>query len=240
MAKAFDVDTGGTLTTSLKAWYNLEDETDSFSTNNLTNRATLAFGAGLIGNAATPDGADSLDVATVFSLGTTNVSISCWVNLETTSESGTFVKIGDALPAGAANDGYLIGVGASTAENSGNDLIILYEGVRWIDTNDLIGTGWHHIVLTLNGSGHPEAFIDGASVYSDSTGGPIQPTVGTGIGAGIREERHLTAGNKIDLVGIWGKQLSSQEITDLYNAGAGNAYREQGGAAFKPRIMMFS
>ena len=51
-AKSFQVDTGGTLTTGLISYYQLEDRLDFYSTNDLTNNGSTAFVAGKVNNAA--------------------------------------------------------------------------------------------------------------------------------------------------------------------------------------------
>jgi len=112
---------------------------------------------------------DSIEVSSTFGLGTTNTTIAVWVNLDSTSEGGPFVKIGGDL------DGYGVGVGASTFDDTGNDLIMLYENIRWIDTPNPIGTGWHHVVMIVQSNTNPEGYIDGVSVYTDGGSGPASP-----------------------------------------------------------------
>jgi hypothetical protein len=173
---------------------------------------------GKIGQALSFDGSDDrIEISSTFGLGTTNMSVALWVNLDSTSESGAFVKIGGTSP----NQGYAIGVGGSTFDNNGNDLILLYEGVRWIDTGDLIGTGWHQVVLTINGSGHPTAYMDGVSTYSDTTGAPTTPSSSVtyigGYTGSAAENRHGDA--KLDEVRIYNRTLTQGEVEALYDMG---------------------
>src|SRR5207253_9410954 len=97
-----------------------------------------------------------------------------WVNLDSASRNGAFVKIGTETD-GSGGDGFAIGVGNTTFDDTGNHLIVLYEGARWINTNVNIGTGWHNVAVTLNVSGYPTLYVDGTGVYSDSSGAPRAP-----------------------------------------------------------------
>lgn len=157
---------------------------------------------------------DKISVPNTFGIGTSNFAISVWVNLDSNSESGAFVKIGGVSP----NVGFGIGVGGSTYDNSGNDLILLYEGERWIDTNDNIGTGWHHVVMSVDASGYPTAFIDGVLTYSDSIGAGAAPqssvTYIGGYTGSTSENRYADVG--LDEVRIWNRSLSSSEVYQQY------------------------
>ncbi len=171
--------------------------------------------SGKYGGAFDFDGVgDEVTTSTTFGIGTTNFAISTWVNLDSTSESGAFVKIGGTSP----NVGFAIGVGGSNYDNTGNDLILLYEGVRWIDTNDVIGTGWHHVAMSVDSSGYPKAFIDGIETYSDSNGAGSAPqqsiTYIGGYTGSSAENRHV--GATIDEVRIWNRSLAAEEIYQHY------------------------
>lgn len=119
---------------------------------------------------------DQVSVLSNLGLGAIDITIFFRVYVPTTSEQGAFINIGDV---GIAGDGFGIGVGdAASFENTGNvgnNLALLYNGLRWIPTGTNIGTGWHDIAVTLDANGYPEAFLDGISVYSDSTGAPATP-----------------------------------------------------------------
>jgi hypothetical protein len=197
-----------------------ENDTYVFDVSGNNNNGTtvgeaIYASSGKYGGAFDFDGVnDELTTSSTFGIVTTNFSISTWVNLDSASEGGAFVKIGGTSP----NQGFGIGVGGTNYDDTGNDLILLYEGVRWIDTNDLIGTGWHHVVMTVDSSGYPEAFLDGVSVYSDSTGAGTAPQqsityIGGYTGSGA-ENRH--ADTTIDEVRIWNKTLSADEIYQHY------------------------
>jgi sporulation protein YlmC with PRC-barrel domain len=187
----------------------------SRSSNNGTINGPVFNSTGKYNGAYEFDGAnDEITSSTTFGIGIGNFSVSAWVNLDSTSESGSFIKIGGTSP----NVGFAIGTGGSTFDNSGNDLILLYEGVRWIDTNDNIGTGWHHVAMTVNKNGYPEAYIDGVQTYSDTTGVGSSPqqsiTYIGGYTGSAAENRHADV--TLDEIRIWNRSLTAQEIYQLY------------------------
>ncbi len=149
-----------------------------------------------------------VSIASVYGLGNSSATIECWVNLPTTSEKGAFIHIGN-------NDvGYGIGVGSGSWDGSGNELIVLYDIQRWIPTGINIGTGWHHVLLTIDASGEPTIFLDGVNVYSDSGQlDALAPSGGSSIGSSQNAGRALSSGI-IDEVRIWNDVRTETEIRE--------------------------
>ena len=152
---------------------------------------------------------DEVQVPSTFGLGRTWVTIAGWVNLSSASLKGSFIKIG-------ANDGFAIGVGNTTFENTGNHLILLYEVTRWINTNVNIGTGWHHVAMRVDALGVPEAFIDGVSIGTFSGGLALPPTGGTTYIGGYGARRGAYT---LDDMRVYNRSLATSEIQTLYNQG---------------------
>lgn len=150
---------------------------------------------------------DYISISSIFGLGTTSVTLECWVNPITVSEGGAFVHIGND------NTGYGIGMGNSNWDDKGNQLIILYDLMRWIETGVTIGTGWHHIVLTIDANGHPSLFLNGKNVYSDTLGTPLAPSGNSSIGSSQGTKRSLSNGI-IDEVRIWSEVRTEAEIRE--------------------------
>jgi hypothetical protein len=91
---------------------------------------------------------------------------------------------------------------------------------------------WYHLVLTFDGS-IGILYVNGTSVGSSEYSGSIlAPDIDRfllgryyiDIDYNDNEFNPLTLDGKIDEVGVWDRALSQQEITSLYNAGAGKAY----------------
>jgi len=89
-------------------------------------------------------------------------------------------QTGAMFGVGTDGNGWKVGTGASSFDNSGNDLILLLDGVKWIDTTDPIGTGLHLITVRLS-TGEPSWWIDGDAM-GNTTGTPRPPTSLTSIG----------------------------------------------------------
>lgn len=139
-----------------------------------------------------------------------NATIAVWVFIPDTSRSGVFLKVG------GSTSGWGIGIGNTQVNNTGNNIVGLYENVRFIPAGAAYGTGVHHVVMTIDASGFPEMFLDGRSVYSDATGAPSTPSAGlyifnchgnalTPVGCGLADAR------------VWNRRLSAAEIQALYD-----------------------
>jgi prepilin-type N-terminal cleavage/methylation domain-containing protein len=156
-------------------------------------------------NAATPY--QYIEIPSTFGLGATNSTTNLWVYQSSSSASGQYIKFGDPT-------GFGIGIGGGAFDNSspGPNIIALFEGVRWINTNVSLGTGWHMLTLVLNNSGTPSIYKDGSLVgtYSGSNTGAPNGNV-TRIGG--RVSRYTTS--SIDDVRVYNRPLSVSEINQL-------------------------
>jgi hypothetical protein len=88
---------------------------------------------------------------------------------------------------------------------------------------------WYHLVMTRKRSTETKIYINGALQsgtysYNNPT---LDPTYQSGqeynIGAYILPQRYFS-NIRIDAVNIWQKELTSSEITELYNSGNGAQY----------------
>ena len=88
-----------------------------------------------------------------------------------------------------------------------------------VDPSTLTG-GWHMVTGTTDGTDQ-EIFIDGVSkatqTRSDWVNFGAELTIGVFSGANSFDGR-------LDEFSIWDKELTSSEVTELYNSGAGLAY----------------
>jgi hypothetical protein len=188
--------------TSGVTWYDTSPNGNNMT---LTNGPTYSStGGGTI----VFDGTDDYTQSTMSVNSIVNVTIECWVNISSTSNKGAFVKVGGGV------NGYSIGVGGNTMDTLGNEVIGLFPGIRWIDTNQTYGTGWKMVNLVLNASSVPSIYLNGTLLNSYSGANPVTPTAGVYIGRTIGDEpsgARAFSGN-ISKVRIYNRALSSAEI----------------------------
>ena len=224
--KQFQVDSSGTLTTSLVSYYKLEDATDFFSTNNLTNNNSVSFDAGKVNNAADFAATSSyLSLGSLLSNATSNFSMFGWSNFpSSTICTELWYLNGDRSAMSGNGPGYGLGVGGGGGANTdtgGNKLIGIVGRVNWLDFGCTIGTGWHMVGLTYDGTTW-KGYVDGSVCATTYTGNAPQ-TPGADFEMG-RSDTNLTYPfftGKDDEWGFWTKVFSSQEISNLYNSGDG-------------------
>lgn len=159
------------------------------------------------------DGIDDWVEATAGGSYTTNWAIACSLYLSSTSANGMCIKVG-----GNQNiDGVGLGVGSADADTAGNNLLVLYEAVRWMTVATAVGTGWFRLLLSMNESGFPTAYVNGVQTYSDTTGAPSASTNRVRIGgydAGVATR--FFAG-PIDNCRLWNRALSATEARQEYD-----------------------
>ena len=144
-------------------------------------------------------------VGSTLGLGATNVTISLWVFNPTATNSGQFVKI-------SGTGGIGIGIGSSNYDNTnpGTKIVVLYEGVRWIPTTTDLGTGWTHLALTLDASGTPRVYKNGALIGTYAGTMAAAPPAGEPIVLGGQGGRWMTG--SLDDVRMYNRALSQSEI----------------------------
>jgi hypothetical protein len=186
---------------------------------NMTSYGNSWTASGKIDSGASFDGDDYLRIDTAVVQQCSNVTMATWVKLPSTSTSGAFINMGNS------STGYAIGVGGSTYDNSGNDLIILVNGFSWKDSGKLIGTSWAHVAFTVDGSSPRQikTYINGANVYNVTEINCGIPRNRTEIGADSNEGgaliRAVDSGTLIDEARIYGRVLTPAEIANLYQLG---------------------
>jgi len=219
-------------TTGLVSYWKLDEASgtraDSHGTNTLTDNNTVASGTGKINNAADfefSNGLESLSHTSNTDLQTGDIdfTITAWVNLE----SGPNNYNGIVTKDGAAGRDYFL-----VYDNVVSHFIFYCRrsatdvkaeattfGVPSLSTWYFIAA-WHDATAdTVN------IQINNGAVNSTASGGALDSptTIAFHIGAaawGVGTEFD----GLIDEVGFWKRVLSSQDRTDLYNAGAGLAY----------------
>jgi hypothetical protein len=159
------------------------------------------------------DGSDDiLAVATPVLTATASISIFAVVKLADTSEQGAIIHIGNG------SNGYSFGVGNSTMDTSGTDVIGLFDGVRWIDADFNagagLGTGAHLIGMTLSSGGVPTCHANGATRGPFAGTAATTPTTRTQIGGSSGSATRDFTAYLLELV-VVNAELSSTQRDDL-------------------------
>ena len=209
------------ITNGLVAWWKLNgDANNAIGSPNgvITNATPTTNSAGQSNMAYAFNGSNaSINSASAYGMSSTNASISLWVYNPTAANSGAFIKVGNA------SNGYGIGIGTTYFDNAsgaGTKLILLYENVRWITTSTNIGTGWHHIVMVIDGSGVPTAYLDGVSAGTYAGTAALTPTTSVAIGSSLPIATNRYFNGAIDDVRLYNRALPLADILTLYSAGA--------------------
>jgi hypothetical protein len=239
MPKIFQVDTAGTLTTNLVAYYNGENVNDYFSTNNLTNHNSVSFSAGKVN-----DGFD-------FGNGTVNKYVDIASNLGiNTYKSGIFSWAGWVKIATApSTNGYELifylnnntqeQIHVTYIDEGGTKKICftLYNGssgqeIKFAQT--LTIGNWYYLAFVKNGTTvkiYVNNSLIGFGTQTLTDASPGRPNLFQ-MGYDTFDNIANLLG-VIDEIGIWNKALSPQELTDLYNGGYGQTMVDAGvGALF--------
>lgn len=218
------------LTDNIINYWKLDESSgnaaDSVGAVTLTNTASATYGAALINNGLVANSGGYLrNSSDNTSLGTTTAwTINLWVWMS-------------ALPSGV-ND-FFFGLGDSANKLTYNiyyreDGSLRLRGERVLNgvsspkvesVTSLSTSTWHMITFTFDGAAI-ELFLDASSVGSTSTSGTgsTDDGHGTSVGATCTGAQPLRTNVKVDEYGIWTRELSGAEITELYNSGAGLQY----------------
>ncbi len=207
------------ITTGLVAWWKLNGDannsigspngviSNATSTANQAGKSDSAYAFGGNGSAAI------INTGSTFGIGSTNATFSLWVYNPTASNSGMFAHVGYGT-------GFGIGIGNTQTDNIGTKLVMIYDGNRWIPTGTNLGTGWHHVVMVVDGSGVPTAYLDGVSTGSYPGTGIVAPSGSVTSIAGLSySSTHYFTGS-VDDVRLYNRALPLSDILALYSGGA--------------------
>ena len=216
----------------------LSSYNDVIGTNHGTLTNGCTFTTGKIGQAFTFDGVNdyvALPNNIMKFSNTDNWSISFWIYANVTGYS--FV-IGNNDYIGGQGTGWGIRTWTSGSDpskfsiqlftnwinGSGTPLNILQtDGTTSINT-------WNHFVITRNSSAQEKIYQNGTLVASQTNSSTklIYPATSYScIGANRYQsniEAYAKAGSKIDAMSVWNKELTAEEVTNLYNSGNGKQY----------------
>lgn len=217
---------------------------DSHASNDLTDTNTTASGTGIISNGADFETSNNevLSISDASQTGldlTGDLSISMWVSFESLLSSSTdrFV-IGKWGSAG--NRGYALALynNAGTYQMEwliSNNGTTISAGTPNLPAAPTTNQLYHWVLVYDASAGTTDYWVDNSSLtqttgmHNSINNNAIDFQIG-GMAA-VASPRH---DGIIDEVGIWNRTLTTDEVAELYNSGAGLAYPFTGGVAFKP------
>ena len=202
------------IPTGALAFWKLDDVTDSINGNTLTNNDGVQFVAGKIGNCAQFDMSNTLSNSTLSPQfnpygSTGEFTISIWVNPNSFSNYQAFIG-------GPQASTFTI----HTDEDGGLNCNEAEAGDAYVATG--LSTGiWQHIVFIKSLDGNSKIWLNGTNVYNNTTNNPQNYHPTSGVTLGALYTNTYPYNGKLDMVGLWNRELTEQEIQQLYNGGDG-------------------
>lgn len=188
----------------------LLNEGSGLSVNDFVNNQVSSLSAPLTwvgsphGGALKFDNSGIININSAFKPNITNLTICCWVKIESLSEGGAFVKWGNT------SSGIGIGQGNTNFDNAGANIIILYETLFW-QTSHATTLGWHFFCFVA-GANNSYVYEDGRLRNTLAGGNPVLPSISTHIGGySTRKVAH-----PIGMVRLYNRALTLDEIKMLY------------------------
>ncbi len=225
------------ISSSLLSYWKLDESSgnaaDSVGTNTLTNVNSVSYSSAVINNGGVFAKASSKVLqksSAILGTAPRNFTVSLWVKLNSEVQSGD------------NNQGYYLFSHQDSAGGGSREQIyinydynggsrILRAGVYTGSEHEVTKSGnlgtssWYHIVLTCV-SGTLTLYVNGVSqgTASISGSGTGSGASGTRVGANSDDGTIRPTDGTIDEVGIWTRGISSTEVSELYNGGAGLQY----------------
>jgi hypothetical protein len=203
--------------TGVKAYWKLEDVSDVNGAYTLTNTGTTTFAAAKINNGADFGTSNSTKSLKNESIQATAypITISGWAKPKVVNANDYIFSLADDTV-------HFYGLVFRTADSH-----VVFRSNNNTEVGD-VDTGyvaqvdtWFHFVVNIIDTTHVTVYINGSATNTNAS-----IYVATGLdrfilGALGRSTPIEHYSGLIDEVGYWGRSLTTQEVTDLYNAGAG-------------------
>ena len=217
------------LLNGLVSWYSMDEASgtrvDSHGSNDLTENGTVGQATGKVGNAADFDGTNSnfLSVAAGHGMqgGARDWSCADWVKFDDFATNYNTIRECTVDGLSTTTD-YVI-----YASGPGQLSVLSGNGAVWvtsITSDGAFSTGtWYFVYVEFDGTTKKITMS-----WNDGTRdtGALVNTPSTGGGA-VDFGRYYTFGTlngQVDESPFWSRKLTTDEITELYNGGAGMAY----------------
>jgi hypothetical protein len=206
----------------------LPSPNDAVGTNHGSLMNGVAFSTGKVGNAFTFDGVNdyvSFPTNSWNSLVGTDLTISLWVKFASTANQ--------TLISNMSSPSINVWSGWEIRLVGGQPTIYMWNnsGTGVGAQGSVISTNtWYHIVATRKKGSRTRIYINGSLAQTDtntpdpSINGTYYPNIGHLQYSSTYHGLYMTNGSLIDSVDLWSKEISADEVTQLYNSGTGAQY----------------
>lgn len=163
------------------------------------------------------------------------MAVSLWF-YHITNENMTLFHIGNSTHV-SGGDGFAFGVGNTYLENAGNNLIILWNGVRWISSGIAVSEGIHHIVVNIETTGTLQVWLDGKYVIGNA--GTAMAAIGSKGTSEVRIGGYVAgAASRYTTGSIWNVRFYRRPLGILYGYAEAHYLFQQPfiGLVMPPRI----
>jgi hypothetical protein len=207
----------------------IQSPNDSVSTNHGTLVGGLTYTTGKVGNAFTFNGTNgyvSFPQNAFNSVLTGDFTVSLWVYLTSVGGNQTITCNMSSPSANYWNGWELRMIGAIPSFLMWNNAST---GLR-LDGSSLSINTWYNIVLTRKYGSGSKIYINSALSNSNtntsnpSVSGTFYPSIGALQYDAVNKYYYLSNGSKVDGLNMWNKELTADEVTQLYNSGTGTQY----------------
>jgi hypothetical protein len=221
------------LTDNLIAYWKLDEISGNASDSSgngytLTNNNTVGYASGKINNGADfgSSNTNKYFSATLIDPDSYNsgFSIGFWVKFNSLASSQKIFSFND-LSWGGIHFRALSST--DTRFRFGNG--VTSDGGETAYTSSWSTGTWYYIVMTHSATAN-KYYVNGSQVATDTTSVTLANN-GTTFNIGRDTGNNEYANSIVDEFGIWGKELSSTEVTALYNSGNGISYPFSAGPA---------
>ena len=207
----------------------LTSSNDNFGTNHGTLMNGCTFTTGKIGSAFTFDGVNDYVNFTTNSWNSTvgtDFSISLWVKFTSTATQ--------TIISNMSSPSINVWSGWEIRLLNGRPIIHMWNnaGVAVGPQGSVISTNtWYHIVATRKKGSRTRIYMNGSLEQTDTTNtndpsinGTYYPNIGHLQYASSGHWYYMANGSLIDSVNLWNREISADEVTQLYNSGKGAQY----------------
>lgn len=222
------------LITNISNYYKLDgNSTDSAGSNNGTDHGSIAYNSsfGIINQGAFANGSTQYITGNALNPSSfnTGLSISMWWRQSTVGFGYPF-----NISGGSFGD-------VQMGLNSSTQLFYAFGGTAGAHgqhnvTFTSLANTWYNVVITHN-AGTDKLYVNGSLVSTD-TGVTLTGTGSSGIGIGAGTDGGNAFTGDVDEVGIWTRELSLTDVTQLYNGGVGLQYPFTTGATLPFRTLL--